>query len=94
MATVKEVGKMVQNQMKTESLGRVTGSDTAQKLKTLYSQGMLENPIVQFAAKQIPVVGKVTGPVLNKLVDMTSQQKNEIMAKLLANPEAFAQALK
>jgi len=94
LATVNEVGKMVQNQMVTENLGRVTGSDTAQKLATLHKNGMLDSQIVDFLANKIPVVKSVSGPILTSLRNASAQQKNEIMARLLANPEAFAKALK
>lgn len=94
LATVNEVGKMVQNQMITENLGRVTGSDTAQKLATLHKNGMLDSQIVDFLANKIPVVKSVSGPILTSLRNASAQQKNEIMARLLANPEAFAKALK
>jgi hypothetical protein len=94
LATVNEVGKMVQNQMITENLGRVTGSDTAQKLATLHKNGMLDWQIVDFLANKIPVVKSVSGPILTSLRNASAQQKNEIMARLLANPEAFAKALK
>jgi len=91
---VNEVGKMVENQMITESLGRVTGSDTAQKAATMLSSGMLDSKVVDFLANQIPVVKSVSGPILSSLRKASAQEKNEIMAKLLANPEAFAKALK
>lgn len=94
LATVNEVGKMVQNQMITESLGRVTGSDTAQKLATLHKNGMLDSQIVDFLANKIPMVKSVSGPILASLRNASAQQKNEIMARLLANPGAFAKALK
>jgi hypothetical protein len=94
LATVNEVGKMVQNQMITENLGRVTGSDTAQKLATLHKNGMLDSQIVDFLANKIPVVKSVSGPILTSLRNASASQKNEIMARLLANPEAFAKALK
>jgi hypothetical protein len=94
LATVNQVGKMVQNQMVTESLGRVTNSDTAQKAATMLNNGMLDSKVVDFLANQIPVVKKVSGPILSTLRKASAQEKNEIMARLLANPEAFAKALK
>lgn len=94
LATVNQIGKMVENQMVTESLGRVTGSDTAQKAATMFSSGMLDSKVVDFLANQIPVVKSVSGPILSSLRKASAQEKNEIMARLLANPEAFAKALK
>jgi hypothetical protein len=94
LARVNEVGKLVQNQMMTESLGRVMGSDTAQKAATMLNNSMLDSKVVDFLANQIPIVKSVSGPILSSLRKASGQEKNEIMARLLANPEAFAKALK
>lgn len=94
LATVKEVGKMVQNQMVTDALGRVKNSDTAQKFKTMNSNGLLDSQIADFLVKKIPVVGDRTGQELNQMRIDASQRKNEALARLLANPDAFAKALK
>jgi hypothetical protein len=94
LATIKEVGKAVENQMRTESLGRVTGSDTAQKLATMQSNGILDSRMVDVLANKIPVVSSFTGPVLQGLRDTATKTKNETLAKLLADPQAFANALK
>jgi len=67
LATIKEVGKAVQNQMRTESLGRVSGSDTAQKLATLQSNGILDSRMVDVLANKIPLVSSFTGPMLKGL---------------------------
>jgi hypothetical protein len=94
LATIKEVGKAVENQMRTESLGRVTGSDTAQKLATMQSNGILDSRMVDVLANKIPLVSSFTGPVLQGLRDTATKTKNETLAKLLADPQAFANALK
>lgn len=93
LATVNEVGKAVQNQIKTEGLGRVSGSDTAQKLATLQSNGMLDNRLVDILANKTPLVGQFTGPMLQNLRNTATQTRNKEMARLLADPEAFSQAL-
>lgn len=93
LATVNEVGKAVQNQIRTEGLGRVSGSDTAQKLATLQSNGMLDNRLVDILANKTPLVGQFTGPMLQNLRNTAAQTRNKEMARLLSDPEAFSQAL-
>lgn len=93
LATVNEVAKAVENQIKTEGLGRVSGSDTAQKIATMQKMGLLDNRLVDMLARKIPVVGQFTGPALENLRKTSQQTRNETMARLLANPEEFAKAL-
>lgn len=93
LATIKEVAKGVQNQLRTEGLGRVSGSDTAQKLATLQSNGILDNRLLGLAANRTPIIGSFTGPMLQNLRDTALKTKNETLAKLLANPQEFANAL-
>jgi hypothetical protein len=93
LATVNEVAKAVENQIKTEGLGRVSGSDTAQKIATMEKMGLLDNRLVDMLARKIPVVGQFTGPALENLRKTSQQTRNETMARLLANPEEFAKAL-
>jgi hypothetical protein len=83
----------VQNQIRTEGLGRVTGSDTAQKLASLQSNGILDSRALNIAANRIPIVGQFTGPMLQGLKDSSAKTRNETMARLLANPDEFAKAL-
>jgi hypothetical protein len=94
LATIREVGKAVQNQIRTEGLGRVTGSDTAQKLATMQSNGILDNRFVDVIANRIPVVSSFTGPMLQGLRNTATETRNQQLAKLLADPQAFANALK
>ncbi len=94
LATVREVGKAVERAIKTEGLGRVTGSDTAQKLASLQSLGLLDNRVVDVLANRIPVVGSFTGPALSSLRNAAAQKRNTLMAGLLANPEEMAAALR
>jgi hypothetical protein len=93
LATIREVGRAVQNQIRTEGLGRVTGSDTAQKLASLQSNGILDSRALNIAANRIPIVGQFTGPMLQGLKDSSAKTRNETMARLLANPDEFAKAL-
>jgi uncharacterized protein YidB (DUF937 family) len=93
LATINEVAKAVENQIKTEGLGRVSGSDTAQKIATMEKNGLLDNRLVDLLARKIPVAGQFTGPFLDNLRKSATQTRNETMARILANPEEFAKAL-
>lgn len=93
-ATLGEVGKAVERGLKAESLGRVSGPDTAQKLQALNNLGLLDNKMIDILATRIPVVGSFTGPMLNGLRTTAGQARNNALAKLLANPDDLAKALK
>lgn len=94
LATLKEVGKAVERQINAEQLGRVTGSDTAQKLASLSSNGLLDSRAVDVLANRIPIVGNFTGPMLSGLRNTAVKSQNNTMAGLLADPEALAAALR
>lgn len=94
LATVNEVAKAVENQLRTEGLGRVSGSDTAQKIATMQKNGILDSKIIDVLANKIPLLGQITGPALQGLRKSASETRNEIMARMLANPEEFAGALR
>lgn len=94
LATLKEVGNAVERQIKTEGLGRVTGSDTAQKLASIQSLGLLDSPAVDMLARKIPIVGSFTGPALDGLRQNAAKSRNELVAGLLSSPEAMAAALR
>ena len=93
LQTINQVAKAVENQIQTEGLGRVSGSDTAQKIATMQKMGLLDNRLLDMLAHKIPVVGQFTGPALEGLRKTAQQTRNETMARLLANPEEFAKAL-
>ena len=94
LATLKEVGKAVERQIRAESLGRVSGSDTAQKLASLNSLGALDSKAVDFFANRIPVVGQFTGPMLTGLRQNAAAQRNQIIGGLLADPSEFVSVLR
>lgn len=94
LATLKEVGKSVERGIGAENLGRVSGSDTAQKLNALNDLGLLDSKAVNVLATRIPVVGSFTAPMLNSLRETAAQTRNKTMAQLLANPDELAAALK
>lgn len=93
MAIINEVGRSVENQIKTEGLGRVTGSDTAQKLKSLESNGLLDNKAVDFLMNRTPILKNFSGPMLQNLRNTATETKNKELARLLANPDEFVKAL-
>ena len=93
-ATLEEVGKAVSRSLSAESLGRVSGSDTAQKLAALNNMGLLDNKAVSLLANRVPIVGQFTGPMLSGLRDTAIQSQNKQLAGLLADPEALAAALR
>ena len=93
-ATLEEVGKAVSRSLSAESLGRVSGSDTAQKLAALNNMGLLDNKAVSLLANRVPIVGQFTGPMLSGLRETAIQSQNKQLAGLLADPEALAAALR
>ena len=94
MATLREVGNAVEKSIKAENLGRVSGSDTAQKLAALNNMGLLDNKAVSLLANRIPIVGQFTGPMLSGLRETAIQRQNKQLAGLLADPDALAAALR
>lgn len=94
MATLKEVGKSVERGIGAENLGRVSGSDTAQKLEALNNLGLLDSKMVNVLATRIPLVGSFTGPALNSLRETAGRTRNNALSKMLANPDELAKALK
>jgi hypothetical protein len=94
MATLREVGNAVEKSLKAENLGRVSGSDTAQKLAALNNMGLLDNKAVSLLANRIPIDGQFTGPILSGLRETAIQRQNKQLAGLLADPDALAAALR
>lgn len=94
LATLKEIGKAVEKGIGAENLGRVSGSDTAQKLAALNNMGLLDNKAVSLLANRVPIVGQFTGPMLSGLRETAIQSQNKQLAGLLADPEALAAALR
>lgn len=93
-ATLQEVGKAVERGINAENLGRVSGSDTAQKLEALNNLGLLDNKVVNVLATKIPGIGSFTAPALNALRETAGRTRNNALSKLLANPDDLAKALK
>lgn len=93
-ATLKAVGDAVTNSIKTESLGRVSGSDTAQKIEALKKLGFLDSKAANILGKKIPFVGAYSDPVLKVINEKAGDKLNNNLARLLANPNDLAAALK
>jgi hypothetical protein len=93
-ATLREVGKAVERGINAENLGRVSGSDTAQKLEALNNLGLLDSKTVSVLATRIPGIGAFTGPMLSSLKETAGQARNNALSKMLANPDDLAKALK
>lgn len=91
---LREVGQAVERGIGAENLGRVSGSDTAQKLEALKNLGLLDSKIVNVLATKIPGIGSFTGPALNALRETAGRTRDNALSKLLASPESLAKALK
>jgi hypothetical protein len=88
------VGDNVQRGIMAENLGRVSGSDTAQKLEALNNLGLLDSKVINVLATKIPGIGAFTGPALTSLRETAAATRNNALAKLLSDPDALAEALK
>ena len=94
LATIKDVGAQIEKSINAETLGKVkSGSDTAQRLEGLKNLGLLESKVVNVLATKIPVVGSFTGPALDGLRKTATQNRNELMSRLLADPQFLSESL-
>jgi hypothetical protein len=94
LATLNQVGSAVDRAAIAENLGRVSGSDTAQKLASLQSNGLLDNRVVDVLAHRIPLIGHFAGPALDGLRASAARTRQNVMGGLLADPQQFADALR
>jgi hypothetical protein len=94
LATLNQVGSAVERAAIAENLGRVSGSDTAQKLASLQSNGLLDNRVVDVLAHRIPLIGHFAGPALDGLRASAARTRQNVMGGLLADPQQFADALR
>lgn len=92
-AALKAINDAIETGASAENLGRVTGSDTAQKLASLQSIGLLDNGMVNLLANRIPIVGNFTGPMLEGLRSTARGKQSDTLAGLLANPDSLSLAL-
>jgi hypothetical protein len=93
LATLNQVGSAVDRAAIAENLGRVSGSDTAQKLASLQSNGLLDSRAVDVLAHRIPLLGHFAGPALDGLRASAASTRQNVMGGLLADPQQFADAL-
>jgi hypothetical protein len=94
VATIREVSKAVERGMSAENLGRVTNSDTMQKMIGMQRNGLLDSKVVDVLANRIPGIGAFTGPMLTGLRNTATTSKQAAMANLLSDPAAFESALR
>jgi hypothetical protein len=94
LATLNQVGSAVDRAAIAENLCRVSGSDTAQKLASLQSNGLLDNRVVDVLAHRIPLIGHFAGPALDGLRASAARTRQNVMGGLLADPQQFADALR
>ena len=92
-ASLKAIDDAITSAANAENLGRVAGSDTAQKLQSLQSIGLLDSKVANIVANRIPIIGNFTGPMLDRLRETASQKQSDILANLLANPQSLANAI-
>ncbi|MFM9427325.1 hypothetical protein RCH10_003781 [Variovorax sp. GrIS 2.14] len=75
------------------SLGMAKGSNTAQNVQSALGLGLLDHKAVNVLAKQIPGLGKFTGPMLDSLRETAKKGKVAQIGGLLADPEEMVKAL-
>ena len=94
LETIKDVGGQIEKIINAETLGKVkSGSDTAQRLEGLKNLGVLDSKLINMLATKIPVFGSFTGPALDSLRKSATQTRNELMSKLLTDPQYLSEAL-
>ncbi|VTU20122.1 Exo-glucosaminidase LytG precursor [Variovorax sp. SRS16] len=75
------------------SLGMANGSNTAQNVQSALGLGMLDHPAMKAFAHRLPVVGRLTGPMLDTLRATALKGKVSLMGSLLADPGEMDKAL-
>jgi hypothetical protein len=93
-AALKAIDDAVTTGANAENLGRISGPDTAQKLASLQSNGLLDNRVVDVLANRLWGIGSLTGPMLQSLRNTAGKKQSDIFARLLANPQELEAALK
>lgn len=89
-AKIDAISKSIQQAYKAENLGRVSGSDTAQKLKSVLDLGLIDNRLVNMAASKLPM----GNAFLSALKESTGRERSNMLADLLANPDLLKTTLK
>jgi len=89
-AQLGQVGANVRRADEALDLGMGRNSAT---MKNLLSLGALYNPLVSGVAKNIPFIGRFTGPVLDALKASASKDQIGRLSALMADPAALEAAL-
>ncbi|MDP9892595.1 hypothetical protein J2W32_000961 [Variovorax boronicumulans] len=89
-AQLQGVGADLMRADKAATLNMAKGSPTVQNALSL---GVLDNKLLDMAARRIPFIGSVTGPMLEGLKATARKGKVERIGGLLADPEALDMAL-
>ena len=92
-ATLSAVRQSLDRAATAESLGRATGSNTAQNAQSALNLGLLDNPAVNFVAGRIPILKSFSGPTLEALRKNARQAKVRELGELLADPQALNEAI-
>jgi len=88
-AKIDAIAREITLASKAENLGRVTGSDTAQKLKSITDLGLIDNKAVNLLMSKIPA----GNALLAGLKDASAKERANIIADLLADPEKLKKAM-
>jgi hypothetical protein len=88
-AKIDAIAEEIQRASRAENLGRVTGSDTAQKLKSILDLGFVDNKAVNMLAQKIPA----GNALLTALKESSGRERSNMIADLLADPEKLVKAL-
>ncbi len=75
------------------SAGMSRGSNTYQNASNALSLGLLDNPILSYAANRVPLVNAVTGPGLQWMRETAREKMARDLAGLLADPTGAAAAV-
>jgi Glycosyl hydrolase 108 len=88
-AKIDAIAREISLAAKAEDLGRVTGSDTAQKLKSITDLGLVDNKFINLLANKVPM----GSGVLNAIKESSGRERSNLIAELLADPEKLKAAL-
>jgi hypothetical protein len=89
-AKIDAVASEISRAARAENLGRVTGSDTAQKLKSITDLGLVDNKAFALLASKIPA----GNALLSALKESSGRERSNMIAELLADPGKLKSALK
>jgi Phage tail lysozyme len=89
-AKIDAVAKHIGDAAKSDALGMVKGSDTAQKAKSVLDLGFIDNKALNVLAQKIPMGNSA----LSALKEASGRERSSMLAELLADPDKFAATLR